>query len=357
MKICFISPFCHGYFTGCGFGGAELQVVELASMFARHGHDVTIITAPFSAADAEGRIPDGVKIKKTPFRFYGGSNFFFLPDSLRLIFMLWKENADFYFLKIPDDLLFQIGLMRFLRPHAKVFKLFASMVETEKRPGLVNKLHAMGVRLAHGFVFQTRQQEREAGKNWGIRGVLIRNIFSPPEIKDVSAKDIDLLWVGAFNQWKAPEKLLELAKSMPEKTFTVISKPCTPEYAALESELKSLPNVEYLGTIPSGKIGNYYARTKVLICTSVVEGFPNTFLNAWFFKAPVISLTFACDDLLTEKNIGYVSESIEQMKEDISRLLADHELRQSMGDNGYAYVQNNHLAEQVYAKYEQLVLR
>ena len=46
-------------------------------------------------------------------------------------------------------------------------------------------------------------------------------------------------------------------------------------------------------------------KSKILINTSSSEGFPNSFIHAWFLNVLVISFLFDPDYILKNENIGY----------------------------------------------------
>ena len=141
-------------------------------------------------------------------------------------------------------------------------------------------------------------------------------IFSINEFASVGC-DIDVLWVGQFDSWKRPDRLLEIAQQLPQYKFTVISKPIDESYRDLENQLRSLPNVDFIGTVPFEKTQGYFNRAKLYLSTSAVEGFPNTFLQAWFARSPVISVSFPCDGILQKENCGRLSGSLENAAKDI----------------------------------------
>ena len=81
-----------------------------------------------------------------------------------------------------------------------------------------------------------------------------------------------------------------------------------------------MPNVNLHGTVPHAKIYQFYQQTAVLICTSLVEGFPNIFLEAWSYGLPVVS-TFDPDNLITEKGLGKVGKDASELVAGIRELL------------------------------------
>jgi len=266
----------------------------------------------------------------------------------------FEARFDAVFMKTPNTLAFFLGL---LAGSAKTVKIFASDHDCSPDGGFsgaAGRLYRIGVRRLDGFVFQTCFQKQLAAKNLHLNGRVIRNLFSPPPEVEAE-KDIDVLWVGGFQSGKRPDRLLEVAKALPQHRFTVISKPCPPKQKPLEAELASLPNVEYVGTVPAHLINPFYARAKVFLCTSEVEGFPNTFLESWFNRAAVVSWQYTCDGVLDRHHAGIVGGDLAGCRNALNALLTGEESRAALAANGRRYVEEHHLKEKILPQYEDFI--
>lgn len=344
QHIGFLAPTVYRYFCGQGFGGAELQVVQLSRLLVSAGYKVTILTNDYGQPDEE--VFENIHVVKAPLRFLGGSNWYFLPDTLRFIFQVRKLDLDWCFLRTPNTALFQLGLAKLFSRKMKIGKFIASDLDCQREKNLPYLLYRLGLKMTDKILFQTVTQQKLAEKNLHLSGRLLPNIFmEPAETADNTVKDIDVLWVGAFNDWKRPDRLLEIAQKLPQYKFTVISKPIVETHRELENQIRSLPNVDFIGTVPFEKTQSYFNRAKLHLSTSAVEGFPNTFLQAWFGKSPVVSVSFPCDGILERDNSGRLSGSIGQAVKDIAEILENEPLRTEMTLNGLRYLQQNHTPE------------
>ena len=352
--IGFLAPTVYRYIQGQGYGGSELQVLQLSRVLVRAGYQVTILTNDYGQADEE--FFENIRIVKAPLRFLGGSNWYFLPDTLRFISKVRKLKLDWCFFRTPNTALFQLGLARLFCRNMKICKYIASDMDCKKEKNLPYMLYCLGLKMTDKFLFQTRTQQQLAEKNLHITGNIMPNIFVPPaESDEPCTKDTDVLWVGAFNEWKRPDRLLKIAQQLPQYKFTVISKPIAESYRELENKLRSLPNVDFIGTVPFEQTQSYFNRARLYLSTSAVEGFPNTFLQAWYAKSPVVSVSFPCDGILERDNSGKLSGSTAQAVQDIADILENDHLRCLMGENGYQYLQKNHLPENILKKLEMLL--
>lgn len=351
--IGFLAPTAYSYFHGKGFGGAELQVRQLSRMFYEAGYKVTVLTNDPNQPRRE--FINGIHLEYAPLRFLGGSNWYFLPDTLKIIRQFKKLQLDWCFFKNPNTALFQLGLARKFNRNMQIVKIFASDGDCRAGKSPAEMLYRYGCKWCDKFVFQTRHQQKLAGESLQLSGAVIPNIFTPPPQSPAVEKDIDVLWVGAFNSCKCPEKLLTIAQRLSQYKFTLISKPVSPEYHDLEKSLRALPNVDFVGTVPFEQTQNYFNRAIVYLCTSAVEGFPNTFLQSWHARAAVVSVTFPCDDILTGYHAGILAGNEEKAAAVIDELLTDSALRNKLCDNAQKYLVGNHLPAAVLEKFEKLI--
>jgi len=353
LHIAFIAPTAYRYYQGKGFGGAELQVVQLAQMFVRAGYRVSVLTNDYGQPERE--VYGGVELLKAPLRFLGGSKIHLLRDSVRFIRQLVKLEPDYCFFKNPDIVLFLLALAEKINSRIKVVKILASDMDCNVSGwSPVRLAYRFGVKWTKRFVFQTEKQQAVFRNVLKKDGPVIRNIFYPPPLTEgaVPEKDIDVLWIGSFDQNKYPEGFYDAARSLPQYRFAMIAKQVPPAYAELHKKITALPNITYFGCVPFEKTQGFFDRAKINLCTSVIEGFPNTFLQAWYSKLPVVSLSFPCDGILQKYGIGRVSGTPEQLTRDITELLGDPELRREMGEKAFRYVAGNHLPEQILKCYQ-----
>ena len=60
--------------------------------------------------------------------------------------------------------------------------------------------------------------------------------------------------------------------------------------------------------------GALFDRAKIFLNTSSIEGFPNTFLQAWIRGVPVVTF-FDPDSLVQRLQLGTVANSVDEMRE------------------------------------------
>ena len=216
----------------------------------------------------------------------------------------------------------------------------------------------LDIKLADAVIVQNEYQRTMLKKNFGKDGVLIKKPFPLTERgMPAKANPPIVLWVGAMAEVKQPELFLKLAEAIPEARFQMIGGPSGNEelYDRIKESSKSFLNFEFLGVIPFHKINEYFSRASILVNTSMFEAYPpHAFIQAWMNYTPVVSLGDNPDEILHRYNIGFHSETFQQLITDVKILLEDRILREKMGANGREYVEREHDIASIIREYIRL---
>lgn len=147
------------------------------------------------------------------------------------------------------------------------------------------------------------------------------------------------LWVGRFSVEKRPELLKNLAKS---GHSIKIAGRISEKYKNLLQELQKFPNIEYLGILNATELRMRYKEAIALLNTSDFEGFPETFIEAWIYGTPVISLKFLLNDFISEKGGIYAKRSIEKMIDAMNRLKNDPDYYKNLSDSSRQLIKDKY---------------
>ena len=118
------------------------------------------------------------------------------------------------------------------------------------------------------------------------------------------------------------------------------------------NELRETPNIEYLGQVPPEKAQQIIAEAAVLLCTSDVEGFPNTFVQAWSNGTPVVSLKIDPDRIIERVGLGALSVNADRAITDITALLDSPRRRDEIAARARRLIIENHSAATVVRLFE-----
>ncbi len=367
-SVCFVSPYSYALFSGEtrrfggpeGFGGAEVQQSHIARALRAVDFDVRYVSYASGAPrheEVDGiqfwtvQLPEGGSISRAPIamgRFWRA---------------LRRADADVYYQRCAGSLTGIVGVFALL--HRRPF-LFAASSDRNldgsylrAAPRHETAMYRLGLRLAGEVVVQNKYQERLLRDKWGREGVLIPSICPLPDLSPPPAeKRSGVLWVGKLDPGKRPEIVAELAEALPRESFTVIapkSGPAAFAKSALEM-LQGCANVRYLEGVPYHDMPQHYRQAAVLLSTSVIEGFPNVFAEAWAHRMPVISLDVDPDGIICERGLGVHAKSVDELLEGLKGLVRNPERREKIGTKGEAYIRERHAPIVVARQYRKLLM-
>jgi glycosyltransferase involved in cell wall biosynthesis len=136
---------------------------------------------------------------------------------------------------------------------------------------------------------------------------------------------------------------VELAKSIPHANFEMIGGLGEPRlYKEIKVASQKLPNLRFHGFIPFHKIDEYFKKASIFVNTSKIEGFPNTFIQAWTHYIPTVSLNVDPDNIIQNQKLGLRSGTFKQLVSNVNTLLQDEKLRKTIGKNARKYVEREH---------------
>jgi glycosyltransferase involved in cell wall biosynthesis len=201
------------------------------------------------------------------------------------------------------------------------------------------------IMLADVLIVQSDHQKTLLKEHFERDGILIKMPFpiAPKKFSHKASPPI-VMWVGSMAEVKQPELFLKLAEVIPEARFQMIGGHSGNQefYNSIKDASGKLKNLVFLGVVPFNEIDKYFMKASVLVNTSMFEGFPNAFIQAWMHHVPVVRLNADPDELLCEKKLGFHSKTFEKMVEDLRILLNNEKLREEMGKNAREYAEKEH---------------
>jgi glycosyltransferase involved in cell wall biosynthesis len=111
--------------------------------------------------------------------------------------------------------------------------------------------------------------------------------------------------------------------------------------------------VEFTGFLPLSRVEGYFDRARVLVNTSVFEGMPNTFLQAWARGVPTVAFVDT-GATLGGTPLYKVATSLEQAEAEIERLFTDEPYWAGASLRAREYFERTHSCAGVLARYAQL---
>ena len=302
MKVCFISPGATSLFypeRPPTHGGAEAQLYLFAGELAQH-HNIEIHFI-FNDERKTQLLQNNIHGHSIPI----GPG---LRPKLAMQNLLCKINADIYLQMAVGSVTRDVACFCKWRRKKFVYWIASDLdVNPDMKMEVVRtKGFEWGMLSAQQIIAQTETQATLLKLNFGRQSIKIMNAFPRREIPQKERDGI--LWVGRFVPVKRPELLIQLARCLPHRHFTMIAPVTKREYQEVHQNympaIEELPNLEYIDGVPLNEIGSWFDRTKLLLNTSVIEGYPNTFVQAMWSAAPLASLSFDPDEMIAKQELG-----------------------------------------------------
>jgi glycosyltransferase involved in cell wall biosynthesis len=305
-------------------GGAEVQQAILARLFARHGYAVSMIT--LDHGQAEGERVDGVTVHKAFAPRAGLPALRVLHPRLTALWSaLARADADIYYFRSVSMWLRLVTEFCRRRGRRAVYagasdKDFVADIGGQLRNPRDRWLYRRGLAAADAIVAQNEFQRASCLENYGREAVVIPSCYEVPPTppKTESTRGDLVLWVGMLEKNKRPELFLDAAARLPHRRFVMIGGPragAQSFYEAIRARAAALANVEMTGFLPLAQVEPWFDRARVLVNTSVYEGMPNTFLQAWARGVPTIATVQA--------GAGIFCQTADEAAAQIERLFTD----------------------------------
>lgn len=349
--VCLVNHYAWSVFSGEDvpgghIGGEEVQHSLLATAFARQGLRTTLVTGDFG---------QGKDIQHQDVRVLATFNEKLGLPGVRMLHPrlsgLWralsKADSRAYYVSCAGAVVGYIAAFCRLHRRRMVFRV-ASDADCKPNELLVSTwkdrwLYAWGLRQADAVLVQTDYQRDLLRNNYGVESSKVNMLVPMPDhIPDDDQRDIDVLWLANLRGVKRPEWVPELAKRMPDVRFAMAGGPYVGQKELFDNVMASannLGNLRFCGPVPFYGTAALYARSRLFLNTSELEGFPNGYLQAWANGIPVVA-TFDPDQMISQHALGRATNSLESTMTAIRELLADGAARNNAGRRGRKFVES-----------------
>lgn len=358
MKICFVGfhnlPVLASEYAAHTVGGEAVQQTLLARALSRRGHEVSMVVADHGQAD--GAEWEAIRVFRT-YRFDAGfPGFRFVhPRWTGTWSALRRADAHLYYTSCAG---MQVGLVALFCRHFGrrfVFRV-ASDTDCDGSRLLVpfvrdRWLYAYGLKRADAILVQSASQREAMARHYGLRSRVAGMMIEKPE--RTPARDIDLLWVSNIRHEKRPDRILELAATLPEVGIHIVGGPLPGKeglYREVARSAASRSNISFHGALSYRDTNDLYGRSKLLVNTSDVEGFPNSYLQAWIRGVPVVTLIDP-DGVIEREGLGVAVTSPSAIRGAVKNLLTDPDELSAASDRCRSYMAREYGEHKVLAAY------
>jgi glycosyltransferase involved in cell wall biosynthesis len=356
-----------------GAGGAERQMFLIGRELLKRNVEFHYFTRKCEKRQKNQEVIDGIivhtlgtKIDASPRTIKEKVLNLINSNDLTIFFRYFKKlNFDICHLRGSSTI---IGIWAFFVKFIK-HKKFVYTISHIRHciPGTLNfsrlnyKIFEYGIKKADVVVVLAEYMKKALYDNYGINSVVIKSGHPVP--KDTFKKDTPpmILWISRLVEWKKPELFLKICGKLKDvnANFVLIG-PGDFMKKEISEFSKKHTNFSFIPGVPSGKDNEYYERASLFINTSVNEGYPNSFIQSWLYKTPVMSLSVDPDSDIIKNNLGYHAKgNLSDLIDKIKEFVENPDKIKEMGKNCRKYAIKKHniekTAEQHFKLYKWLL--
>lgn len=349
-----------------GASGEPVQQTLLATALARRGHRVSMVVTDHGQPD--GATWDGVQTFKAYARNAGLPVLRFVhPRWTGLVSAMTRADADVYYSSCAGGLVGQVAMYCARRGKRFVFRAASdadcmpdALIAMGRWHARDKWLYEHGLRRAAVVLVQTQHQQQLMRRNYGIESSIAGLALQPGHSERTFAeRDIDGLWVSNMRSVKRPDVLLSVADQLPDVRFHMIGGTVSGAHAFFETvqaQAASRSNVTFHGAVAYRDVSPFYSRARVFVNTSDVEGFPNTYLQAWASGTPVVAF-FDPDGLIAREGLGAAVRTADEMTAAVRRLTDDESEWKAARERCLAFIARHYSEDVVLRPYLQAFQR
>ena len=349
-----------------GASGEPLQHTLLATALARRGYRVSMVVADHGQPD--GAVWQGVQTFNA---FAPGAGLpvlrFVHPRWTGLVSALSRADAEVYYTSCAGGLVGQIAMFCAKRGKRLVFRTAS---DADCKPDALiamgpwyrrdKWLYEHGLRRASSVLVQSVHQQELMRRNFALESSIAGMVVEAGRNdREFGERDIDGLWVSNMRSVKRPDVLLDVAEKLPHLSFHMVGG-TVPGAARFFEQVKvqaaSRSNVTFHGAVAYRAVSAFYDRARILVSTSDVEGFPNTYLQAWASGTPVVAF-FDPDGVIAREGLGAAVRTAQEMSEAVKRLTSSESEWQAARQRCLAFIERHYSEDAVLQPYLQAFRR
>jgi glycosyltransferase involved in cell wall biosynthesis len=325
-RVCLLLP-SH---WGAAKGGAELQAHLFSDYLARNtNHEVLYLTkrAPVDSERYTYQIRSLGNGHPQRFgMFWDASSLLralatFKPDVIiQRVASAYTGIAAFYSRRHRAKLIWHVSSDRDVGDQPEV--------PTGRVAGLIDAaLFRFGVRNATAVVTQTEDQARVFEQNYGrAADAVVPNFAVAPARAWDKAERFTVLWIANLKPLKRPELFVQLAEDLNQcdMSFKIIGRrDNSPWCDSILKQISLSRSIEFLGELELEDVNAQLERAHLLVNTSLYEGLPNTFIQAWLREVATITLGVDPDGMITASKLGYCAPTYDALKAQVLKYFSD----------------------------------
>lgn len=223
-------------------------------------------------------------------------------------------------------------------------------------------LYKFAIKHADAVIVLAEYMKKAIDINYDVNSIVVDSGHKIPNGPFRKNLPILILWISNLVELKRPELFLNIFEKLKNYNIKfILIGSGTYMKAKIREFDEKYENFEYIPGVNSKEDEIYYSKASILINTSVYEGFPNTFIQAWMHETPVISLNVDPDCVICKNNLGFHAKgNLNSLTKKLEYLIKKPEIIKEMGQNCRIYAIKNHninkTAEKYYKIYNKILI-
>jgi len=292
---------------------------------------------------------NGYSVLKSQIRLYDevGADIYIMPGNhtiaAELVYFCKRRKRHYIFLAGSD--------MDYDADHKK-------LADQNNIYGYPRKLLVYAIENASIHIVQNERQRELLKKYYDRSSFVVKNPIDPCLVFPKEEKPTAILWMGkSDHRVKQPDLFLDLVEKYPHYQFIFVLNLTTPEtHERCLRRAKQMHNIEVIEYVRFEEIESVFARAKLFINTSVLEGFPNTFLQAAKYSVPILSLQVDPGGMLAKYRCGINCHGdLNRLGVELEKLMSDSNEYDTLSTNCRDYVLRFHAKDVVISQYEDII--
>lgn len=370
--VCIVGLKCYDLLVGAQtvryLGGIETHLVALGHALRDLGLKVSFVT--FDHGQPEELDVGGIRVLKS-YPPKGGLPMIGLlyPRLPRLYRAMRRADASTYVFMGAGTEAWSVGTVKRWLPEPRRSYVLCLASDANVDPTLAllptrreRWLYRRCLCSVDTIVSQTATQQQRLLAGFGRESTVLGNTIPPKRQGEAKSEEFlrtappRVLWLGRIVPVKRLEWLLDVAALCPEVQFDVVGSANRESRYSTElvERAETLPNVTIWGRVDEETLLKLRRNALVLCCTSVLEGFPLTFIEAWSSGLPIVT-SFDPDGVVAKQDVGIVADSPENLAAALRSLLEDRSALVNLSRRARAHYEAHHSPSSIGAGFARII--
>lgn len=163
-------------------------------------------------------------------------------------------------------------------------------------------------------------------------------------------------WVSSLKEIKRPEKVVDLARKLPEMDIIMAGEIQEKKYDWFRDNEQLPDNLFYVGIKTPEEINGMLKGAILHLHTCYPEGFPNVFIQAWMQGTPSVSLGFDPSNYLLDYKMGYsANDDWKSFLNAVKSFIKNNKKRDEYGSNARQFAKSTFIIEKNVNKLEEVI--